>query len=605
MTDPIFPDKTQWKYLRASDIKGVQVPKVLAETLQKLIGVVESIANVIKAIINTLSKIALGVLDPLLLALQTIIDTARKLIEDLIGVGSDGLYQIVIPVNPLDAYTPTSVDYELFPGNDKKAKLNAYVSEQNLGKKGNAGNYGFMAKLQESLYDEADLFRPQFDGDAYVAGMVFVFGAQSIAKLLQLLNKLVALMGDVPSPSPLSEAIQQAFGPQLGFPRLENLKANLVPMVYIKTSPYSENISIAPAQEDASSFYGIKIEWDPLSSRYFTSDFPAENITGLLKWKVTGLAIYDFDPTKRETENRPSLLPESQVFDDDFSFLTNSYLLKGLKPGNHTIGVRLRCHEVVGETADGEEVLSSIWTMTDMQKVSITIPDGQDFNRRGVPPNWSCLPSPLALFPSVVVKLNEVIVFLDSIEKILEGASAKLKRFVNELKDTIDRYVDWAKDIAVTIIELLEALKWPDVYAGYTTFYGQGGNALMMNQIGTALFSGDSNAPPFNEGTEPVFGMVLLAGSNSAGTISKAMETMKYILGADFNESTFDTADVENAWNTAAASIDAVTEDTDKQISFTDAMISQITFSTTPESEEIKRAFGINMQPSTEAVGCG
>jgi hypothetical protein len=374
-------------------------------------------------------------------------------------------------------------------------------------------------------------------------------------------------------------------------------------MAYIKVADGEPKI--AADQDDASSSLGVKLEWDPILSRYFMSSFPSDSPAGPLKWKITGLDIREV--LDYGDSNGPETSAIYDGFQGDFDFLQNTYLIEGLAPGTHLISGRLLFREVLTEGSDGnEEVLNLAGVPGPWQHLTITIPDQQQFfNRTGVPPNWNVIPSPLAMIPSVVRVVNEMIVFLDNIEKLLESSSDKVKKFVEQLKKTIDRYVLWAKDVAKTITDLIEALQYPDIYAGYTTFNGQGGNSLMMNQIGQALFSGDSKAPPFNDGTEPVLGLVIMAGSNSAGAITNFMKSMQLVFGTNFASSAdATTASIDNAWNAAVESIDVLMEDTERQIEFTDSMIAQISY-TLPEAETPQPAFGIDMQPSTEAVGCG
>jgi hypothetical protein len=161
-----------------------------------------------------------------------------------------------------------------------------------------------------------------------------------------------------------------------------------------------------------------------------------------------------------------------------------------------------------------------------------------------------------------VIKMQNV---LNNIESRALSDHAAMQRYLDSLQHDIDKYTRWFNELTNTIESLLDALQWPDIYVGATTFAGQGGNDLMVNSIGKALNSGDDTAPPFTKGTESVGGIVIMAGAESPGALKAFMTMMELLTGISFEAN--QTADtVKNAYNEAVEAVGSAIDAVDEQL---------------------------------------
>jgi hypothetical protein len=163
--------------------------------------------------------------------------------------------------------------------------------------------------------------------------------------------------------------------------------------------------------------------------------------------------------------------------------------------------------------------------------------------------------------------------------------------------------------MTTALLNLLQALKdWPDdVFAGVHTFAGKGGNTFMLNSIGQALFdTSDAERPPFDTGTEAVYGIIMVAGSETPGKIESLKTFFENLFNTTFSatgEFAVAGKTVESAIQAAIASIDRVTAETEEEIQLYDNMMPKkpedVVTPATPEP-----AFDAQMQPSGFAEGC-
>lgn len=605
---------SRWVSIKWGDsdlIRGIQKP---VKAVVKIVDTIDIVASLAKTYLNIISKLAVDLLDTEQLALKATIETIRAILEDLTGPNAAAIHAIFFPALPsIDpALTPGLTFFEKNPGSDLNSFLStptgklANVALGIRGTAGGGGNAGFMGQLALSLQDEEDSLRPQYDEDAHVAGVLLYFGSKTFNSLLTLIAKLSILFSDTHRPGPIDEALKSLTLPD--FPALKNLRADLT-IEKTGTTEFAQKIALSDSfSEDAekeSPPIAVRFSWDTIPSRYFVSPYPDEK-GNKVKYKVTDVIVFgDKAPLPL---NDPEVMLTKELYRFDFQPFTSEVGVGRFEePGLWYFAVALAMHQV---TAEGPETLSSVSLPLSMTTATTTlyIPDEPyGVPRQGPSPNWHIAGySPLAMIPGIRDTVLSFESFLDQLEQYNSSKSSEIEQYIEAINAWTQNYISWVQEVAHTVERIITALNnWPiDVFAGCHPFAGKGGNSYMVNEIGKALFDQtDPGRPPFDTGTEAVYGMVLMAGSESAGKIQKFCKLMSMLFNVTFSESgefTQSGQAAASAIQAAISSIDKVSAQVDAEIAFYDNMQPGAEASATVALP----AFDTQLQPSTEAEGC-
>jgi hypothetical protein len=616
----IIPASTRWASLNleAPFIKALEPP---LKKIDSLVSTVDTIAGVVKTYLNILSKLSTDLLDPSKMGLKATIAAIRAMLEDISGPQAMGVHVIAFPALPsIDpALTPGLMSFSSNPGDDLNAMLAApggKLKNVVLGIRGTAGgggNAGFLQQLNSSLSDDLDSFRPQYDGDAYMAGMVMYFGSETFNSLVSLMAKLAIIFSDAKKPGPLDESLKSLTLPN--FPAIRNLKAELTPQFSGTTEAINQiEVSrgpdaLAAGKTTEKPFLGVKVSWDTIPSRYYVSPYPGHD-GKRIKFKVKNVVLYG-DKAPLPT-NDPVELEKKRITSTPFAPYTSYVSAAGFKePGFWYIGAALEVWGVKTEGAtEADDILVDQLPLTmTIAQTSLDIPiDPTGPARQGPSPNWIAI-RPLALIPALRDLVLGIEDFLDQLEKFIESKSSELQKYIKAITAWVDDYVTWVQSMTTALLNLLQALKdWPDdVFAGVHTFAGKGGNTFMLNSIGQALFdTSDAERPPFDTGTEAVYGIVMVAGSETPGKIESLKTFFENLFNTTFSatgEFAVAGKTVESAIQAAIASIDRVTAETEEEIQLYDNMMPKKPEDVvTPAAPE--PASDAQMQPSGFAEGC-
>jgi hypothetical protein len=184
--------------------------------------------------------------------------------------------------------------------------------------------------------------------------------------------------------------------------------------------------------------------------------------------------------------------------------------------------------------------------------------------------------------------------WLDTIEAGIKTGKDDLEKFIETLEAEIDGYSSWVLEITATINELIDALNWPDVYAGIWAMPpGKGGNQYFLSQFGKAMFNeSDPSRPPFDTGTEATTGLVVYMGSETAGAIEKFVQTIELLFGNFMSGQ-------ENKLVTAIEAMTNVESELDRQICLSQALVKKEC-----ETVETATTVGSDLEASNESASC-
>lgn len=560
--------------LQNSSIKaGVQAVKDAA------IPVVDAAIAIIQ-LVETISEIILqfflDLSDPLVAAILAALEALKSIIEEIFQ--DAGIYALFVPPvsNPgyadkaavdaeykkmaYDTYTEPLSDLsaearqsltsaEVRVTNDliaKQEELRAQglapkdedigpVATMLLGA-GNGGNAGFYRTVADSMNDMNDPNRPNFSSKSYMAGMVFVGGANTYGDFLKLWQRLSKLFRG-PSGGP------SGFGVSLDNPiqkKPNGLRATVV----------SSFDSEPSGSGGGSGLYAVKLDWEPLPSTWV--------------WQALGLTltiakvhIYKSDRPIKATTTVDQLEHLETIKYNPL--LTHYYDKKTKFEANKTIyyAVGFTFTDKDGNTV-GEGEPSDLSKAILQFGSKLTVDAGH-----GIPPDWVA-GNLLDFIPALKEFIDIALQWINDIEEGIRSAKKILEQYVAFLKAIIRYYTNWVLDIANTVKAIIYLFDLPNVYIGTFAFAGEGGNQFVLDTLADKLTEAtrvldtdvkikklkakkcenrqqefardvevmnlqmarsnmDPNAPPFTKGSELVGGLVLLAGAEHPAGVDKAI----------------------------------------------------------------------------------
>lgn len=570
--------KTGWSELNlGASSEAVQSLDKFKTQLQAAISVVETIVSITKTVADFIVKFYFELENVDVQLLKAAISALRAAIKDLTETAG-AYYCLFVPMHIVDPYSWTGDPQTFYLGNrdtlgfpfPETVTGEDYISRP---EGGSAGNYGFYTTVAESLADQQDILRPQFDQDAYVASVVMLFGADTYMELVLLAKKLMRLF-KLPGIN-LDNA-------EIPTPR--NLTARIVP------TPFTGEAIIDQQFVGNGDFstkpYAVRLEWNEDPKDWFLAAY------GNARFEIREFVVNrwkDGEYTKEQI--LAGAAPDTKILQTEYNRI-GLVIDREIEAGNvywYSVGYLI---DVLDE--DGN-VTTSYSAPLDINTVRISVPQTIELGpRHGVPPDWYAAPL-LSLIPGLRDAVAWLISWLDEIEAGLTTGKDEIKEFLNFLQREIDRYSRMANEITATLSEIIDAFTLPtNGYAGMWVMKpGKGGNQYFLKQLGEALFNADDH-PPFDKGTEAVTGVVLYAGSATAGKIERFIRAVELLFGG-FLSST------QNALKSAIDSLHALDEQLDREICLTQGLIQKecdgATASTAP-------AIGKDLTPSVESADC-
>jgi hypothetical protein len=560
-----------WQRVNIKDSAAIQSLSGVQAFMSNTVSIMEGILSTTKDIIEFVSALVFDVEDLNAAVLQAAIDTARDVLKDL--VGDAGCYYLPIPIRQIteisDAINRPTLIAPPDPGGAETV-FDAMLPPRSTNMTG--GNYGYLSDVMASLNDADDLMRPQFDQDAHIGALVVLAGVTSYLDIIPLIDKLQKLLsGD--NGSAAGEGLVDT-----RIPKVTGLQYEIVPSVIGQAAKLHNRVEGG----DKELPYAVKLSWDLHDKVSVTLDFGEP-----YRLVIDKVVIYRSDtplsPNASLTERDTHILKEfeydgtTNFFYDDTIELNHVYY--------YAVG-----YNVIGE--QGSSTTSDLG-VTYITALNVNIPNELDiFPRTGVPPDWTLLPNPLALIPGITDIVNTALVFLDDLEQRIAGKKNKYEKYIEDVTAQINAYVAKAEEITSTIRQIVELLTLPDVYLGATVLAGKGGNTFFMDALRRALMdTSDPNRPSFDRGDEIVTGFVLLAGSATAGKLSKFKTMLELLLSQ--------TPSAAAAYAKAMGSINYVEMAVDREIEFLQNLDLNKTGVVATTAESLP-AIGPDLEPAAE-----
>lgn len=565
---------TGWGKLDIADSAAIQTLQGINEGATSIVQTMSTLLNVVKTVLDIVKNFLVSIPDLETAALKAAIELIRELLKDL--TDTSGCYFLAVPIQIVNVVPEETILYEPQPGG--WSSIPALMTPPVTG--GSGGNYGFMKAVVDSLNDRDDVLRPQLDSDAHVAGLVVLAGSSTYLDMLPLIEKFVKLFSGNKN-SGAGEGMMD-----FSFPRPKGLRASLVPAAVTAASKVSNRLFGTSGEH----ICGVRLQWDRDDRQKVIQAFN-QPVTVTIKKVSVFRSEYPILPsatyTQLEQDEDVGLLAEFEYDGWNNEFYDDSIALDR----TYYYAVGYQTESVEGEGTPIEYV-SFFMPITHVY----VPPKFNTMPRKGVPPDWMLLPSPISLIPGIDDLVAKITLFLDTLEKRLEDSSSKYKKYIEALSAEIDRYIRLSRDLLGLIQELIDLLTFPpDVYIGAYAFAGKGGNNFFINELGKALNdTTDSNRPPFDQGSEVVTGFVLMAGSATAGKLTAFKNLLDFLF---FSSGSRMESAAAAAYAAAAASIDTGIEAVQREID----LLANLELSPEPITPVITpKGIGPDLEPADE-----
>ena len=564
-----------WGKLDIADSSAIQALQGVNEGATSIVQTMSTLLSVVKAVLDIVKNFLVSIPDIETAALKGAIEAIRAILKDL--TDTSGCFFLAVPIQIVNVIPEEAILYE--PQPEDWSSIPELMLPPITG--GSGGNYGFMKAIVDSLNDRGDVLRPQLDKDAHVAGLVVLAGSSTYLDLLPLVEKFVKLFSGNKN-SGAGEGMMD-----FNFPRPKGLRATLVPAAVTSLRKLTNRVT----GDSGEHICGVRLQWNRDDRQTVIQNF-SEPVTVTIKkvsiFRSESPILPSATYTQLEQDENVGLLAEF-----DYDGWTNEFY-------DDSIALDKTYYYAVGyqtESVEGDnppiEYVSFFLPVT-----HIYIPP--KFNtmpRKGVPPDWMMLPSPLSLIPGIEDLVAEINLFLDNLEKRLDDSASKYKKYIEALGREIDRYIALAREFLSLLQELIDLLTFPpDVYIGAYAFAGKGGNNFFINELGKALNNtADPNRPPFDQGSEVVTGFVLMAGSATAGKLTAFKNMLDFLFFS--SGSAMESATVL-AYNAAAASIDSGIAAVQREIDLLANL--ELSPGAPAVAEETPKGIGPDLEPADE-----
>lgn len=567
---------TQLNLSASSEV--VETLDAFKTSAQGVISVVETIVSFAKTIADFVLAVYVDLSDLEAEAIKAAIEALREILKDL--TESAGAYFLFVPIRAVDPFATAGDPTMYYLGNRDTRGLPILETVPgpefiNQPTNGSAGNYGFYTQVAESLNDELDVMKPEFGPDAYVASFVFLFGTDTMAELIILAQKLMRLF-KLPATSSLIPSELDVV------PR--DIRVRLVPIPMVSNTMVEDYV--AGNGDFSTQPYATRVEWKRAEKNVFLSSF------GNISYEIKKVKVWRWEDGETTKEAVALGDGPDPIWEGDYNPLINFMFDSEIETEKvYWYGVGFT---VTHKDANGNITKEVDVPNIDIATVRINIPrDPRIQPGGGVPPDWVAAPL-LSMVPGLqdlVFKFNN---WLDALEASNKTGKDDLKAFVKVLEKELDRYSSWILDITGTISALIDALNWPEVYAGMWAMPpGQGGNQYFLSQFGKAMFNEqDASRPPFDVGTEATTGLVMYMGSETAGAVEKFVQGVELLFGNFMSGQ-------ENKLLTAINSLTNLESELHQQVCLTQALVKKEC-----ETTETLASIGSDLEASKESTSC-
>lgn len=543
----------------------------VAEGIAEVTGIIATIIDIHKTALQIVSTLTTDLLN----AEALLMKTALSVLEDVLGQYIDTDAKVHVLLVPIRKRPPWNLQSDFkVPSFEDSWNIDETIPEEKrkrfyevISRIGeyNQGNEGFLRTVyEETLDDDGDSNRPQYDSDAAYAAMVMVAGAQDVIGVMDLASLLQGIMGTA-------------------------LKGNsLIPDTISRTP---QNLRATVSAVDNSPRVAILLEWENPPVLQTFSDFEG------LRVRLDEIAIVrsENDQTPLAAtwsdifgSSQPSALGEDDgpqtdvlesadkkskvIYQARFEGVLQAYAdtdsaLEKEKDYYYTVAYRYSYAAEPGSDGKVSWVTMDYVRISNVAKARFrkTTPA----RTGGTKPNWYTHPSPLDLIPGLKFLMLNIKTQIEALKSNTTGAASALQSYIDFLDAEATRYADYADAINAQTAKLASMLQIPSAGVYMTSMASSNGGTYGFLEELTDRMSDktDTTAPPFHRNGF-VTGIVMMAGAPNPAELTSFNTLMGLLFGG---------GGAKTAFEKALDSIDRLLDDVEEKL------------------------FGDDMQPTTEA----
>jgi len=389
------------------------------------------------------------------------------------------------------------------------------------------GNAYFVKTLAESLFDPLDNNRPKFTRSDSWAYTVLIAGASDLTGILDTATFFDRLFG-------------------LG------QHANSIGTTRHITNIIPRNVTVTHSSRETAAV----IEWDPIIPRVTLESFD-NSVLIAEKYAIirstdfrskSALRVSDlFDKDLKEGDE--GLFGAEVVHVGDYDGVTSRWLDTGVKPNKtYFYHVAFKCRlqpsfdlnlsrpdvqaqlqRELEDESKGEIDLRLRWDKLSAG-IEFQIPDHPEAanpHRMGKAPDWLRTPSLARFIPPLNRFVDVIQEQLKTLAKSSETLTQRDQQYLNFLDNEIKRYSDLISTIQHHLNTLSNIFSAPKAGIYITVNSGKGNVSNLLADVSNQFSNySDLGRPPFDNGSEYVCGMVVLAVAPDPTQVEKALNAM-------------------------------------------------------------------------------
>jgi hypothetical protein len=528
------------------DFESVFPPEL--EKLSSTIGSITSAATIAlevqKGVTELLSAATTEALDTQAILIQAATNAINEVLDKFLGDAK--LHLLVVPFRkqlnirlPSDNVMPHDSDSDEAHDEDPLLENLERRFDEELQRVSffEGGNQGYARTVIESLQDEFDSDRPQFEDDHAIFANVWVAGASDIIGILNTMYTLVEMFG--------KSLKNESFVPPNILRTPQDLKVKVI------ASPDNARIVTLlewgnpPAEQTFAEFGEVRVRLVEVAIIRSTNDrvriahtwgdiFPGEQP----------------DQVPEETLERTDVLTstdgESEVIlQFRYDGTRNSFIderdFERDKDFYYAVAYR---YALAVPPNIKQFTLQEYKLISNVEKVRIDSEGDLAASTGGVKPDWIATPNVLGLIPELQFYAQLLKSLVESLRSKALGANAALQSYADFLEAEIERFSDSATFVTSQVAKLNGLLQTPE--AGiFSTFIESdtGGVDLFAKELARRLTDKtDPTAPPFFNGTEFVAGIVFMAGAPNPAELTNVKILFELLFGTPTENTPFEDA---------------------------------------------------------------
>lgn len=472
-------------------------------------------------------------------AAQAALDAVRDILADFTKDAAG--YLLIVPVLKPFARAVGPPDLVLQDIEDL-ATLNTIINPTEA-LVGDGGNYGLYRKIVESIYDRADLSRPDFPQDAYISGAILVFGSDTYLDTISGLLTLQDLFGNS-VPLPLDN---------FSIPVPQNIKARPISVSNRKSlsglSVIDAEVVPALGAPQTPPPFDIHVTWDPEPA---VRRKPAY---GRFLYYVESWSLYIKEAKKiRQGEGIDQykaltvdvLTTDVPIVDQVFTGTVYQAVVQNLDPEKaYWVSVAYTVR-VVDQDQETEKVMEPTFQALSAQR-RVRLQEQAPITQfvDGQPPDWLAITSPLAPFPQLRQLFAQAQTVLDLLETTFVNVNNTVSDQLDFLEDQLEALAELIDELSNVTGLVQNTFDSVDIGIWTATFQGRGGAPFFVSTIGELLLDPATvNRPPFDRGDEAIGAMVLLNVSETAAGGEDFLALLDTFLGESGADDGFTVNDI-------------------------------------------------------------